>query len=200
MYSEKERKEIIQKYADEMEIIKYRTHEIFTAKKRFDYLEPAIEYKALQLRKIIEQIILASLIANADEYKKYYNRLGSEWNARLICRDLERVNPDFFPKAVKNMPDVIDNKPDGISCQEILTIYDKLGKHLHSKNPFDTQPRDLEALSNFIDDSMNRIIYTLNTHNVTLIGNEAFLNVVMKSTKDGHVGISWFIKCSEDEQ
>ena len=105
MYTNKQQEEIIKKYTDEMEIIKLRTNQIFTVLGKIDYLEPTVEYRALQLRKIIEQILLASLIANADEYKQFYNRLGNEWNARLICRDIERINPAFFPRAV---PPIID--------------------------------------------------------------------------------------------
>lgn len=201
-YTEAQREEILRKYADEMSIIKLRTEQIFSANRKFDYREPAVEYKALQLRKIIEQILLASLVANAEEYKKYHDRLGTEWNAKYISQDLARINPDFFPKAVHNRPDFqIDDKPGGISSQEILKVYDKLGKYLHSKNPFDNSQLDYDAISDYIEFNTKRIIYTLNCHNVTLLGGEAFLNVVMKSQEhNGQVHAVWFDKCDEEEQ
>ena len=201
-YTEEQREEILKKYANEMSIIKLRTEQIFSAISRFDYREPAVEYMALQLRKIIEQILLASLVANAEEYKNYHNRLGTEWNAKYICRDIERINPDFFPKAVNNRPDFqIDDKPGGISSQEILIVYDKLGKYLHSKNPFDNNQWDYNSTAEYIIFNTKRIIYTLNSHNVTLFGGEAFLNVVMKSQEhNGQVHAVWFDKCGEEEQ
>ena len=201
-YTEAQRGEILKKYANEMSIIKLRTEQIFSANNRFDYRELAVEYKALQLRKIIEQILLASLVANAEEYKKYYDRLGTEWNAKYICQDLRRINPEFFPKAVNNRPDFqIDDKPEGISSQEILVVYDKLGKYLHSKNPFESNLWDYDAISDYIEFNLKHIIYTLNCHNVTLIGGDAFLNVVMKSQEHkGQVYAVWFDKCDEEEQ
>lgn len=200
-YTEEQIKEILTKYTDEMSIIKLRTEQIMSATKRFDYREPAVEYMALQLRKIIEQILLASLVVNAEEYKKYHNRLGTEWNAKYICRDIERINPDFFPLAVNNKPDQIDNKPGGISSQEILIVYDKLGKYLHSKNPFDGNQWDYKSAEEYIISNTERIVYTLNTHNVTLLGGESFLNVVMKSQEhNGQVHAVWFDKCDEEKQ
>lgn len=202
MFSEKEQQEILKKYTDEMEIIKLRTNQIFTAQKRIEYLEPLVEFKALQLRKVIEQILLASLIANSSIYKQYYNRLGSEWNARLICRDIERINPDFFPKAAINQPDEmkIDDAKESMSSEELIAIYEKMGKLLHSHNPF-SDPIDYNSLSSYIDESCKNIIGLLNIHTVKRIGGDAFLFVVMNaSNHNGHVAINWFQKCDEEEQ
>lgn len=202
MYTEKRQHDIAKKYADEMSIIKQRIEQIFSAREKIGYLEPAVEFKALQLRKVIEQILLASLIANSDEYQKFYSRLGSEWKATYIGRDLKRVNPDFFPKPVNNREDfVIEDVSDGLSSDEILTVYDQLGKYLHSKNPFNSQEWDYESLSNKIDYYTKRIIQTLNCHIITLYGGDVLLNVVMKS-KDhgGKVWVGWAEKCSEEEQ
>ncbi len=201
MYTEAQKEEILNKYVDEMEIIKYRTEQILSADNRFGYKEPAVEFKALQLRKIIEQIFLASLVANAEEYKAYHERLGKEWNARLICQDLERINPDFFPKPVTNGTDYhIENKDGGITSQELIKVYDKLGKYLHSKNPYDENKWDYDAISEYIDLYTKRIIYTLNSHNVTLLGGEVFLNVVMKRKDDGRAYVLWAELCDEEEQ
>lgn len=82
-----------------MGIIKLRVEEIKNAPNIIKHWQPLVEYKALHLRKIIEQILLASLIANSEVYQQYYNRLESEWNARYICRDLESIHPKFFPVA-----------------------------------------------------------------------------------------------------
>lgn len=200
-FTEQQKEDIIKKYTDEMEVIKLRTNQVFSAINQFEYLEPAVEFKALQLRKIIEQIMLASLITNAEEYKTQYNRLGKEWNARLIARDLERLNPHFFPQPVNNGSDyTIENKPSVLSCEQIIDAYEKMGKYLHSQNPFDNNARDYQAISDFIDEYTKKIIYTLNCHNVTLLGGDVFLNVVMKTKENGHVAVAWFEKCNEEDQ
>lgn len=201
MFTEKQQKDIIQKYTDEMEIIKLRIDQIITITGKIPYLEPTVEYKALQLRKVIEQILLASLVANADEYQRLYNKLGKEWNARLICRDIERINPDFFPRAAINKPEEmkIDDDPNSMTSDELLSIYEKMGKLLHSKNPF-ASPIDYSAESAFIDDSCTKIIRFLSVHTIHLIGGDAFLFVVMKATNhEGRVAINWFEKCDEEE-
>ena len=69
------------------------------------------------------------------------------------------------------------------------------------KNPFDNNQLDYDAISDYIELNMKRIIYTLNCHNVTLLGGDAFLNVVMKSQEHkGQVHAVWFDKCDEEEQ
>lgn len=197
MLTEKKKNEIIQKYINEMEIIKLRVEQIRKAKTFFAYLEPAAEFKALQLRKIIEQILLASLVANAEEYKKFYNKIGSEWNARLICRDIARVNADYFPRAVINNHDKmeISNVPDSMKEDELIAIYEKMGKLLHSANPFSVAP-DYEKMNEFIDESCRKIIKLLSTHTIHLVGGDAFLFVIMNcSDRNGHVAINWFERC-----
>lgn len=193
MYTEEKRKEIIELYCSEMEIIKLRTNQVLGATKKIGFLQSAVEYKALQLRKIIEQVILASLVANAEEYKNYYKRLDKDWNVRLISQDLYRINNDFFPQKVidDHANHKIDNDPSGLICKELINTHAKLGKYLHAHNPF-SQEWDYNKMNAYLDEECVKIAQHLNTHIIRPYGADAFIFVVMKSDVDGHVHANWF--------
>ena len=198
--NEEEKKRIlINRYASEMEIIKLRVEQIKNASKIIKYWQPMVEYKALHLRKIIEQILLASLIANSEVYQQYYNRLGKEWNARLICRDLERIHPKFFPVAViddHENQNIFDNLQDSLTSDEVIEMYEKMGKLLHSNNPFSPFP-NYQELSKYIDDCCKKIICFLRVHKTMMYGEKDFLYVIMEEKNSGHVSINWFSLCDE---
>ena len=186
------RNEIGKKYISEMEIIKLRTDLINNT--LLKYLQPTIEFKALQLRKIIEQILLSSLIANAEKYKEYYKKIGKEWNARCISRDLKRINADFFPRAVidNHREHKIDYKNNALTCDEIIKIYEKLGKLLHSQNPFNS-PIDYKKENIFINNSLKKIVDLLNTHIIKPYGADGFIYVGMKGVEtNGRAFFTWF--------
>lgn len=183
-----------------MTLIKERLKRINIARLIKGELQFSVEFQALQLRKIIEQIMLASLVANAEEYKKVSEKFGTEWNARLICRDIERINPDFFPKAViDDHKNQVLNNTDCITSDQLIDIYGKLHKFLHANNPFG-EKYDYQKMSIYILESCKKIINLLNTHTVTLIGGKSILYVVMSSVNNnGNVWIGWADKCDETE-
>ena len=100
MFTDRHKEEIIQKYKKEMEIIKLRISLVFSLENSLTYLQPTVEFLALQLRKIIEQIVLSSLITTSEKYKEYYHQLGRVWRIDYICQELLEINTDFFPFAV----------------------------------------------------------------------------------------------------
>lgn len=194
---EEKQKELISRYASEMGIIKLRIEQIKSTSKLIKYWEPRVEYKALHLRKIIEQILLSSLIANSEIYQQYYHRLETEWNARLICRDLKRIHPNFFPVAAtddhENM-EISNNLEDSLTSDEVIEMYEKMGKLLHSHNPFSPFP-DYQELSKYIDDCCKKIIRFLSVHTIMMYGEKDFLYVIMEERTSGQVSINWFSKC-----
>ena len=62
-----------------------------------------IEFMTLQIRKIIEHIAMGNLVANKELYEEYSTKFSSNWNAKYIFRDLERLNPKFYPIPVKTV-------------------------------------------------------------------------------------------------
>jgi len=129
-----------------MEEIKHRTNVIdfFLSGKGHALYEPTtLESVGLQIRKILELIAMASLVANKKEYEKVYTNFAKAWNAEYLLKDLGRINPDFYPKpviektsddpAVKN--ELVDREQDYLTKSEFVKIYKKCGAILHASNP-----------------------------------------------------------------
>ena len=51
----------------------------------------------LQIRKILELIAFASLVANKNVYTAVFSKVSKAWNAGDLLKELEQVNPDFYP-------------------------------------------------------------------------------------------------------
>src|ERR1700731_738919 len=55
----------------------------------------------LQLRKILELLAFASLTANREKYAAAHKKFATFWRAKDMLQDLEKVNPDFYPRPVQ---------------------------------------------------------------------------------------------------
>ena len=56
-----------------------------------------LEFLCLQVRKILELIALASMAAYKDEYARQHEKFAKEWRAKRILKELEILNPGFYP-------------------------------------------------------------------------------------------------------
>lgn len=147
------------------------------------------EFVALQLRKTMELICLSSLVANKDAYAKIQKKFASHWNANYIIKDLERVNPEFFPKPIylkglnKEGVKHLELMEDGfLTKDDLLFLYSKCSKVLHAMNPYNNS-----TIVNFdksIDEWVQRIIRLLSLHYITLVGTEETWLVQLNSSED----------------
>jgi hypothetical protein len=117
-------------------------HTISTSVQVFD-----IELEYLQIRKCLELIAFASLIANKDKYSAAHANFASHWKAKQMLECIEKLNPDFYPlpveppKVLNNGVKHLDLVPDGfLTRPEYVTLYEKASEFLHSRNPF--TPKD----------------------------------------------------------
>jgi hypothetical protein len=151
------------------------------------------EFSALLLRKSLEQIALASLISNRVEFCKAYTHFESAWNARLILQDIERVNPQFYPRPVEEVGTPEPGKPRhmrGVSegfltREEFVKVYDKCAALLHAPNPYGSAP-DLAYFDTNIPLWRTRIFRLLDRHMFVLAGSNAVYLVQMHE-EDGRV-------------
>lgn len=172
----------IAKYVYLMEEIKCRmvvVNALLAEKPILPYLATTIESTYLQLRKVLELIAFGSLVANHAEYSKVYAEFAKSWNARLLLRDLERVNPDFYPCALLatpgQTPDVkvhFVDKPGSLTKDEFVKLYEKAGPMLHAENPFGTK-LDYEHYASSARIWRDKIIALLDTHMFHLVGSPA---------------------------
>ena len=112
--------------------------------KNIYFLESAI----LQLRKSLESISLAAIAPNKKAYEKLRNEAEKpadyrkDYNGRKILQLLRSINNDFYPKPL--LPPTkadekrhFERKIEGfLTEKKFEAIYDRLGKYLHSDNPW----------------------------------------------------------------
>jgi len=97
-----------------------------------------LEQLALCARKCVELVALASLAANKFEYERARKKFSSDWNARLIFQDIERINRNFFPQPSEHVGSNIFKEPS-YSCltkESALNLYEQTSKFLHARNRY----------------------------------------------------------------
>lgn len=184
-------------YCDVMEEIKRRTSVIdffLTGMGHALYEPTTLESIGLQIRKILELIAMASLVANKKEYEKVYSNFANAWNAEYLLRDLERVNPDFYPKPVLEQTSddlqikshLVDRKNDYLSKEEFGKVYKKCGAIMHASNPLGRKI-GYEYYKKNIPEWRTKIINLLNSHQTRLLNHTGFYLIHMKEDRDNKV-------------
>lgn len=187
-------------YLRNMQKIKWRTKAIFDVLKKktsTTFEATNIEFCILQIRKILELIALSSLISDADIYKQKMKNIESMWNAKYILRDLERINPHFYPQPIKiiQQEGQIDNwvniESSYLTIEKFISIYEKCGKYMHEFSPFLTEQEInlfYKSIKAEIKEWMELIINLLNCHIVHLYNNSHLFCVFMNEENKPPVG------------
>ncbi len=166
------------------------------------YQATNIEFMCLQIRKILELIALGSLVTNEEEYKKRSKELANNpWNAKVILREIERINPRFYPKPGKQVIDPQSGKLKGLTdvTEEYLTreefpaVYNKCSDVIHS-HPFFTGTFDYKLLERNIPIWITKIIALLNHHQIQLLNDKEQLWVVMHTAPEGKVHTALMVR------
>lgn len=145
------------------------THALFQA--------TTLESAGLQVRKVLELIAFASLIANVQEYSRQYAKFSEHWNARYMLRDLARINPDFYPQPIVQVPSqepglVMEwnERPDDYLTRDRFEVaYERCGGLMHADNPYGS-PTDYDDYRTSIKVWRNQIVNLLNAHTISLSG------------------------------
>lgn len=143
------------------------------------FVPTTVESVCLQIRKTLELIAFSSLIANIDVYSKQYEKFAENWNAKLMLKDMNRVNPDFYPNPIIQTPsnkngitsEWSNRENDFLTQEEFIKVYDKCGAIMHADNPYGSKV-DYEFYSTSIKNWRNKIINLLNTYTIKLVGDE----------------------------
>ena len=186
----------LSKYADCMEEIKKRTDVVraFLAREcHAMYVQTTAESIALQIRKILELIALASLVANRTEYAKHRANFRTDWNGKRILETLEKANPKFYPKPNKQVIDpntgkvveLKDVKSGFLSKDEYTILYDACCDLLHADSPFSSKPKSSERFLVDAPSWMEKIRRLLNHHTIQLVDDDKMIWVLMKAKSDG---------------
>ena len=178
-----------------MEEVKKRTDVVkcFLARRCTAYYDvPTAECVALQIRKILELIALASLVANKAEYAVQHEKFAEHWNAKEILDNIRKVNPDFYAVPTKQnevAKQVFKNQEietGFLTVDNFKTLYDQCSKLLHARNPFSKKAAgDAQRFMKDASKWMNRIRMLLNHHEITLAGGDQLIICLMQSKDDG---------------
>ena len=162
---------------------------------------PILESAILQMRKAMECVAFAAVAPNKDAYVSY--RKDSEknpdytkdFNARAIFQYLSKINPNFYPEPVLE-PRLISpgnchfGRPSEhpLSQNKFEDFYDRLGKFLHSDNPW-AQSKGMSNLLKNLPEIIRDLRAQLAWH-FTTIKTPQFSGVwVVKAFSDGSVPV-----------
>lgn len=124
-------------YCHLMEEIKFRFDFIDFACRNPSLLSPQFTKEAcfLQLRMIYELVAIACIAIHSDHVN--IDQLERQWSANEIMPRLERLNPEFFPRAIVvnrnpgGVPDLSDNVVQPMDKGSLLKAYGRCGDQLH---------------------------------------------------------------------
>lgn len=190
----------IVKYCDLMEEVKLRIAVIdyfIYGQGHALYQPPTLESACLQLRKVLELIAFGSLVANADAYTLIYAKVSKKWQAADLLQELDKVNPDFYPVPVievpSNAPGVIHQlqtrEGDYLTKAEFPEVYGRCGVMAHAANPYG-KGIDYAYYQKILPSWRTRIINLLNNHEMHLLNRPGMYVIHMKEEADNK--IHWY--------
>lgn len=200
--------ECLNLYANCMEEVKKRTNSIKSILMRESstlYPITNTEFMALQLRKILELISLANLVANKEQYEEIRKEFYKDWNAKRIIKKIKIINPNYYPVGIQRIPQKDqyrwEDKTENILTEDLfIKAYDDMSCILHSKNPFSDSAIYLNDVNSNISVTLSLITNLLNEHIVRL-SNGDILNCTMEShpigfSENKRVSVCYFQKVS----
>jgi hypothetical protein len=103
-----------------------------------------MEVMVLQFRMIFELIALSSLSAHARIFEEYHIKFQRKWRVTEIMKDLEQLNPNFYPHPILEVPsatpgiknDFVDVAEGYLTKSELISAHGQCGNVLHARNPF----------------------------------------------------------------
>lgn len=185
-------------YATVMEEIKRRTSVIYSFLRGTSsamYRATQIESIYLQIRMILELIALASLAANKPLFEENRRKFHKHWNPSDILRDIEALNPGYYPKPIREAPsskpgvvnDLVAITTGYLTKDDLITFHGKTGNILHARNPF-REELDYAEYEKQVPEVMDKIRTLLNSHQIQLQDEQDFFYLVhMKEERDDRV-------------
>lgn len=154
------------------------------------YKATTIESIYLQYRKMLELIALGSLVANKEVFSEVYQDFAKYWNAEFLLKDIERVNPDFYPRPIIQKPSRVPGKTewsdrpnDYLTKDELIKLYKKCGAIMHSGNPYGSQV-DYAYYETMVAHWGTRITNLLDAHYIRLVNDPNLYLIQMGSNEE----------------
>jgi hypothetical protein len=153
-----------------------------------------LESVGLQFRKILEVVAFGSLVANRDAYSMVYGGFAKDWNAGELMKRLERVNPDFYPKPIIELPSdkqgvkskFVLRGPDYLSKQDFVEVYGRCGVLMHAANPFGSGT-DYSYYEQRVPIWLSQLVNLLSAHEIRLVNEPGLWLIHMQEEQDDNV-------------
>lgn len=149
------------------------------------YKPTQIESAVLQIRMIAELVALGSIAAHTEIFKQHQMRFKGHWNPVDIFKDIERINPGYYPrpfKAIERDNGITDHQYLGddeyLTKPQLIEMHGRCSDLLHAKNPFG-KPANYKWYWEQSPIWLSRIIKLLNFHEIYLLGTERMWVVQM---------------------
>jgi hypothetical protein len=186
-----------EKYCNLMEEIKLRINVVtyFLSGQGHALYEPStLESICLQIRKILELVAFGSHVANKEAYTAVFTKISKAWNANDILIELEKVNPDFYPVPIVELPSGVPGVKtrhekrvgDYLDETEFKEVYGRCGAMAHAANPYG-KGIDYGYYARMLPVWRTRIVNLLNAHNIQLLGNPGIYLIHMTEHGDDRV-------------
>ena len=171
------------------------------------YVATTAECMALQFRKILEKIALASLVANREEYERVAQDFSKHWHATRIFASLRKANPDFYPKPTrpekkkKRALDYYDLKerPGHLTVAEFIELHDLCCELLHATNPYSSDEQKYEDLIGSAQTWLRKIMELLSHHAIGPSGTDLMF-IVQMGNENQNPSLTVFRKCEPGEE
>lgn len=158
-----------------------------------------IETVALQIRIILELIALGSLAANRSVFEDARQKFTNHWHPNEILKDIERLNPQFFPHPMQEVPsrkmgaemELIELTEGSLTRDELVEVHGRCGNVLHARSPFRSETDYDDYLKN-IPRWVDRTVKLLDCHQIRLLDNDEFYLIHMKDAVDGKAHLYLF--------
>jgi hypothetical protein len=193
----------LSKYKAFMQEIKFRVHVISRTISAYGegssltgYRESDIELCLLQLRKCLELVMYASLVAHYHSGVALQKRLvENEWNATKILALVSRANPQGYPNAVTRVKmhgRAIDDMREVVGAltrAEFGELYDRVcGSYLHaSRNP--DKLSNHQVLFDEVEGWLRKLTLLLNSHWIH-VDDKLLFAVLMQTDTDADVQVA----------
>jgi hypothetical protein len=135
----------------------------------------------LQLRKVLELVAFASLIANRGKYEIEYKKFSTQWRAQRLLEDLAKIHPDFYPMPISPP----ETRPNGVkhitfiadgflTKEEFPLLYGNCAAMLHMRNPY-SQDDPVVRMRYCVKDWVARIQKLVELHMMHLFNGDRLL-------------------------
>ncbi|MDE2797709.1 MAG: hypothetical protein OXI94_03470 [Gemmatimonadota bacterium] len=155
-------------------VLRLHKGELFVA-----YRATQVESMILQVRKILELIVLASLSANKSIFEQNRKKFEDHWRPKDIIKDIESINPGFYPIPVEEKPsedegvvaDLVDVKTKFMDRVKLLFVYSECNRCLHASNLYG-EGIDYEYYIKKVSIWIDWIVGLLKTHKIVLLNDD----------------------------